>query len=107
LRCNRASSARADPSGVGIPFRPAPGDPRVIASGALHRVAYDVSAGTLNIELEPADEFAKDALLRIEQPAGRGAVGSVVPDRELEKQRGAYVVPLGPSPVSMLLVHIK
>ncbi len=76
-------------------------------SGRFARVIFDSSACTVQIELDAANAFTSNALLRIEQPAKITGVGVVRPDRELTTLRGAIVIPLGSARVSIRLAPMN
>lgn len=72
-------------------------------SGQFEQVTLDASAGTVDVRLAPGDAYTSNALLRIEQPAHVAGVGAIGPSEKLTMERGAYVVPLGKTSVSVRL----
>ncbi|HTB98240.1 MAG TPA: DUF5695 domain-containing protein [Terracidiphilus sp.] len=72
-------------------------------SGQFERVTLEESTGKVTVELSAGDAYTASALLRIEQPAHINGVGSFAPLEKLRQERGAFVVTLGPTPVSVHL----
>jgi hypothetical protein len=76
-------------------------------SGRFERVSFDARSGVLDVRLSAADAYTNRALLRVEQTATPGAMGPVLPIGGLQMERGAYVVPLGKTSVSVRLEAVK
>jgi len=76
-------------------------------SGRFQQLSFDKQSGQLEVRLEPADAYTDRALLRIEQTAQTAPAGTaaapVAPLQPLRMERGAYVVPLGKTTVSIRL----
>ena len=72
-------------------------------AGRFESVHYNPANGTVTLALDPAEEFTPNAMLRIEQPAERDGVGDYTPTGQFERQRGAWVVPLGEQATSVEL----
>ncbi len=70
-------------------------------AGTLKSVAID--GHTVRLTLSPADVHTPNALLRVSQPAEVSGVGVVAPQKRYEKQRGAFVVPLGSGTTDVVL----
>jgi len=64
-------------------------------SGQFQRITLDKATSRVEISLAPRDAFTPAALLRIDQPAKIAGIGSIVPEGEFERVRGAFAVPLG------------
>jgi hypothetical protein len=63
-------------------------------AGTFESVEVNSKTGLVRLALAGATESTPQALLRVEQPAKAGAVGSYHPSSPLRSERGAYVVPL-------------
>lgn len=63
-------------------------------AGAFESVEVNSKTGLVRLALARATESTPQALLRVEQPAEVGAIGSYHPSPPLRSDRGAYVVPL-------------
>ncbi|HTV14914.1 MAG TPA: DUF5695 domain-containing protein [Acidobacteriaceae bacterium] len=63
-------------------------------AGKFREVSFDARSQTVHIVLDPASEFTKDALLRVQQPATIAGVGRFKPQKPLALVRGAYDIPL-------------
>jgi hypothetical protein len=72
-------------------------------SGRVERVSYDTESGQVEVRLEAADPFTSKALLHVEQTAKMTGVGAIAPLRNLNLERGAYVVPLEKTSVTLRL----
>lgn len=72
-------------------------------SGEFERVSLDEGTGVVEVRLAPGDRYTSAALLRIEQPARVDGVGTIAPLEKLTMERGAYMVPLQTSSVSVRL----
>jgi hypothetical protein len=72
-------------------------------SGQFERVTLDEAKGVVEVRLAPGDAYTSAALLRMEQPARISGVGTIVPIEKLTMERGAYVVPLDTTSVSVRL----
>ena len=62
-----------------------------------------LSEGGVEMVLSPGTEATPRALLRVEQPATLEGVGRFLPGRDLQRERGAWVVPLGPGATRLTL----
>lgn len=72
-------------------------------SGQFERVTLDEATGGVEVRLAPGDAFTAAALLRVEQPAHQNGAGTIAPQEMLTMERGAYVVPLGKTSVTVHL----
>jgi hypothetical protein len=72
-------------------------------SGRFERVTLDQVTNCVEVRLAPGDAYTASALLRIEQPAHVDGVGVIAPLEKLTMERGAYVVPLGKTSVTVRL----
>lgn len=72
-------------------------------SGQFEQMALNEATGVVEVRLAPADVYTAAALLRIEQPAHIIGVGPIAPLEKLTMERGAYVVPLDKTSVSLRL----
>jgi hypothetical protein len=72
-------------------------------SGQFERVTLDQVTGVVDLRLAPADAYTSTAFLRIEQPAQIEGVAAIAPLDKLTIERGAYVVPLGKTSVTIRL----
>ena len=72
-------------------------------SGRFESVRHDAASGEVTIALAPADEHTPSARLRVEQPATLDGVGTYGPTAKWEVARGAYVVPLKETSVTVVL----
>ncbi len=73
-------------------------------SGEFERVTLNQETGAVEVRLAPADAYTPAALLRIEQPAQTTNAGaSIAPLETLKMERGAYVVPLTSTAVTLHL----
>jgi hypothetical protein len=70
-------------------------------SGAFQEVR--TLDGEVRITLSPATPFTPAALLRVEEPGGEDGTSAWTPVSPLTKERGAYRIPLGQEPVSVVL----
>jgi hypothetical protein len=68
-----------------------------LESGRFERVEIDPSTRTVSVTLAPATTHERRARLRVEQPAHVAGVGTYTPASTFSTERGAFVVPLGPS----------
>jgi hypothetical protein len=64
-------------------------------AGQFERVEYDSSTHAVDVTLSPADDYTKEARLRIEQPATVSGIGSYAVSSGFTKERDATVIPLG------------
>lgn len=71
-------------------------------SGRFQRIVYDTAKKTVLLELEPADAMTTRALLRVEQPVTIPGAGHFAPKENLPLVRGAFAVPLGPVPATIV-----
>jgi len=76
-------------------------------SGQFEQVTLDESTGTVEVRLAAGDAYTNAALLRIEQPAHVEGVGGIAPSEKLNMDRGAYVIPLAKTSVSLRLAAEK
>lgn len=67
-------------------------------AGTFDKVELNPATMAVRISFSPSDPFTTAARLRIEQPAKLGNVGTYMPIRKLNLERGAYVVPLTDKP---------
>ena len=74
-----------------------------LESGRFEQVSFDQQSGELEIRLEPADPYTDHALLRVEQTAPAVAAGPMTPLQAFKMERGAYLVPLEKTSVSLRL----
>ena len=65
--------------------------------------AVELSADGVRVTLSAATETLPNARLRVEQPAAVVGVGRMAPVGPYGMERGAYVVPLGDEPTSVVL----
>jgi len=72
-------------------------------SGRFERVILDQVTNRVEVRLEPGDAYTSEALLRVEQPAHVAGVGVIAPLEKLTMERGAYVVPLSKTSVTVRL----
>lgn len=63
-------------------------------AGKFREVSFDPRSQFVRLVLDPASEFTKDALLRVEQPAAIPKVGQFKPEKSFALVRGAYDIPL-------------
>jgi hypothetical protein len=63
-------------------------------AGKFRQIRFDPQSQTVQIELDPASAYTKQALLRVKQPASIAGVGHFRPDTHFEVVRGAYAIPL-------------
>lgn len=70
-------------------------------SGRFERVTLDQVTNRVEVRLAPGDAFTSEALLRVSQPAHMDGVGAIAPLEKLTMERGAYVVPLGKTSVTV------
>lgn len=70
-------------------------------AGTFERVEID--GDTVRVALSPATDFTPVARLRLEQPAQIEGVGRFAPSESLALDRGAYIIPLQSSPVTVPL----
>lgn len=73
-------------------------------SGQIDRAVFDPATHDVEIRLAPADSYTPTALLRIEQTAHIHGVGAIIPEEKFKIDRGAWMVPLGPSGATL---HLK
>ncbi|HEY1579220.1 MAG TPA: DUF5695 domain-containing protein [Terracidiphilus sp.] len=73
-------------------------------SGQLDRVLFDPATNDVEIRLTPADPYTASALLRIQQTSHIQGIGVIAPAEKLKTDRGAWIVPLGPSAATL---HVK
>jgi hypothetical protein len=64
-------------------------------AGKFREVSFDPRSQSVRLVLDPASEFTKDALLRVEQPATIAGVGHFRTEKPFAVVRGAYDIPLG------------
>jgi hypothetical protein len=64
-------------------------------AGKFREVSFGPRSQSVRLVLDPASEFTKDALLRVEQPATIPGVGQFKPEKTFSLVRGAYDIPLG------------
>jgi hypothetical protein len=57
----------------------------------------------VEVRLAPGDAYTATALLRVEQPANQHGVDTIALQGKLTMERGAYVVPLGKTSVTVRL----
>ncbi|HKK45538.1 MAG TPA: DUF5695 domain-containing protein, partial [Balneolaceae bacterium] len=72
-------------------------------AGKFKEVRYNPTTKQVQLSLDAKTNFTKDALLRIHQPARKQEMGSFKPAKQLEQERGAYVIPLGDETTSISL----
>jgi hypothetical protein len=72
-------------------------------AGAFESVKIDPGSNQVSVELSPADPFTPVARLRIEQLAGISKAGKFTPPADTGLERGAYLIPLKSSAVSLTL----
>jgi hypothetical protein len=75
-------------------------------SGQFERVTLDKETSIVELRLAPADAYTPAARLRVEQPAqpaGAVEAGTFAPLEKLSMERGAYVIPLNSTSVSLRL----
>jgi hypothetical protein len=66
-------------------------------SGRLDEVTFGSATNDVEVHLAPGDAYTPSALMRMEQTARVYGIGHLVPKETFAIQRGAWVVPLGPS----------
>ncbi len=74
-----------------------------LESGRFERVEIDPSTRSVSVTLAPATTHEPRARLRVEQPARLAGVGTYTPTATFSTERGAFVVPLGPSATTVEL----
>jgi hypothetical protein len=72
-------------------------------SGRFEQVTLDEVTSGVEVRLAPGDAYTATALLRVEQPANLHGVDMIAPQEKLTMERGAYVVPLGKTSVTVRL----
>jgi hypothetical protein len=72
-------------------------------SGRFEQVTLNEATNGVEVRLAPGDAYTATALLRVEQPANQHSVGTIAPQDKLTMMRGAYVVPLGKTSVTVRL----
>jgi hypothetical protein len=72
-------------------------------AGQFEKVTFDQVTNQVEVRLTPADAYTPVARLRIEQPAQIEGVGVIAPLNQLTMERGAYVLPLSKTSVSLRL----
>ncbi|GAA5520395.1 DUF5695 domain-containing protein [Aliifodinibius salicampi] len=64
-------------------------------AGKFDKIRFNPDTKEVQLVFEEENEFTKEARLRINQPAKKEIVGTFKPQTEWEKERGAFVIPLG------------
>lgn len=64
-------------------------------AGTFEEVALNQNTGAVRLTLGPATEMTPTARLRVDQPAEVAGVGTLAPVEDYQREREAYVVPLG------------
>jgi Family of unknown function (DUF5695) len=72
-------------------------------AGKFSGVTFDSKTGTVWLRLDAETKFARDARLRVEQPAQIAWVGTYRPVGTYRMERGAFVVPLGRNATEVVL----
>ena len=72
-------------------------------AGKFRSVAYNPESGNVRVTLEPAAEYTSKARLRMSQPAKIEGVSAFQISQEFNKERGAWVIPLGQDSMNVLL----
>ena len=72
-------------------------------AGQFDTVTFNPENGEVKIRFEVADQYSPVARLRIEQPSEIEGIGSYVPNRSLDTEREAFVVPLNDGVNSLIL----
>lgn len=72
-------------------------------SGQIRRAVYNPHTGDVEIILDPATDVTPVARLRIEQPAKVPGIGAYKPVETLQRERGAWVIPLKPTGTDIVL----
>ena len=72
-------------------------------AGKFESVSLNPKNGLVTITLDPATPAAKNARLRIEQPAKVTGVGVYSMPSTVTSERGAYIIPLSTSAVKIVL----
>ena len=75
--------------------------------GRFKDVIFDEVSNSVRIEFDPADSFTKNALLRIEEPAQIAGGGAIEPKDALTRERGGFLVPLGPDGAAVSLIRSR
>jgi hypothetical protein len=72
-------------------------------AGRIREAVYNPSTGVVRLRLDAATTVTRTARLRIAQPATIKGVGSYTPSGSLQRERGAWLVPLGSQSTEVLL----
>jgi hypothetical protein len=72
-------------------------------AGRIRKVQFDPRTGAIRLTLDPANEVTPVARLRLEQPAAIAGVGLYQLTEPVQRERGAFVVPLGIQPAEIVL----
>ncbi len=72
-------------------------------AGRIRHVQFNLHGGVVRVTLDPASDITRAAYLRLEQPAAVAGTGRYQPVEPFSLERGAWVVPLGPQPVEIVL----
>jgi hypothetical protein len=70
-------------------------------AGKFENLELDSNTHRVRIEFFPADEFTRQARLRIEQPAKISGIGTFHPFGDFPVERVAYTIPLGKTSARM------
>jgi hypothetical protein len=66
-------------------------------AGQFSAIEFNPKTKVVRVELTPATQFTKEALLRVEQPAMMSPPITYHVSKPLHQERGAYVAPLSPA----------
>ncbi|HEU5351416.1 MAG TPA: DUF5695 domain-containing protein [Terracidiphilus sp.] len=72
-------------------------------AGRIREAVYNPSTGVVRLRLDPATPVTRTARLRIAQPATIDGVGTYTPFGSLQKERGAWLVPLDAASTEVVL----
>jgi hypothetical protein len=76
-------------------------------AGRIAAATYDTSTGAVELTLDAADAWTPRALVNLQQTAKVDGLGTITPEINLVKERGAYIVPLGKQSVTVRLAPAK
>lgn len=74
-----------------------------IDAGRFESVHYEPADGVVKLALDPAGDFTSQAMLRVEQPAALDGIGQYRLDGDFQRQRDAWVIPLGDASTTVTL----
>jgi hypothetical protein len=76
-------------------------------AGTFERIAINTKSNVVRVTLSRADAFTPNARLRVQRPAKTMQSGDYVPRQNFVKEREAFTIPLGPSTMTIELVHVR